>query len=291
MITVRGPSTLIAAIPAVLGFNPENSLVLITATADTLTSVLRVDLSGSAVAVDKLVAAIVNGGADSVIAVVIGDYQPACPECDQLDLIELGAALLTHGITLARSYQLDAITDGACWRNLETGETGAAGAPGASVVAAEAVLAGRRLVDTRAELVAEIAPDSERAERVRALIGTVTPTPDDPTDGPMTDADIAVLAVALSDGTLRDIAYHSAAAGVMVWTEAARALPDPYRGAALAVVAFGAYARGDGPRAGVAIEAALQSDPGNAMAQMLDAALQGGMPPSMIRQLVERKAS
>ena len=41
----------------------------------------------------------------------------------------------------------------------------------------------------------------------------------------------------------------------------ARTLPDPWRIEALVLLAFSAYARGDGPLAGVSLEAALRSDP------------------------------
>ncbi|MBV8927734.1 MAG: DUF4192 family protein, partial [Mycobacteriaceae bacterium] len=44
-------------------------------------------------------------------------------------------------------------------------------------------------------------------------------------------------------------------------------------------------ARGDGPLAGVALEAALRSDPGHRMTGMLDTALQSGVRPEQIREL------
>jgi hypothetical protein len=51
------------------------------------------------------------------------------------------------------------------------------------------------------------------------------------------------------------------------------------------LLAFSAYARGDGPLAGLALEAALSADPNHRMAGMLDTALQSGMRPEQIREL------
>ena len=46
-----------------------------------------------------------------------------------------------------------------------------------------------------------------------------------------------------------------------------------------------AYVRGDGPLAGVSLEAALRCEPGHRMAGMLDTALQSGLRPEQIRGL------
>jgi hypothetical protein len=51
------------------------------------------------------------------------------------------------------------------------------------------------------------------------------------------------------------------------------------------LLAFSAYARGDGPLAGVSLEAALRCRPDHRMAGMLDTALQSGMRPENIREL------
>jgi hypothetical protein len=55
----------------------------------------------------------------------------------------------------------------------------------------------------------------------------------------------------------------------------------------LVLLAFSAYARGDGPLAGVSLEAALRCEPEHRMAGMLDTALQSGMRPEHIRQLAD----
>nr|HRD14459.1 DUF4192 domain-containing protein [Mycobacterium sp.] len=70
-----------------------------------------------------------------------------------------------------------------------------------------------------------------------------------------------------------------------LWALLARTLPEPWRLEALVLLAFSAYARGDGPLAGLSLEAALRCDPKHRMAGMLDTALQSGMRPEQIREL------
>ncbi|MGA9374655.1 MAG: DUF4192 family protein, partial [Mycobacterium sp.] len=68
-----------------------------------------------------------------------------------------------------------------------------------------------------------------------------------------------------------------------LWALMARVLPARWRADVLALLAFSAYARGDGPLAGIALEEALRDDPAHRMAAMMDSALQSGMRPEQIR--------
>ena len=102
--------------------------------------------------------------------------------------------------------------------------------------------------------------------------------------------ELADLACSLTDIAVRDTLYalavgSQAAAAEALWALLARTLPDPWRLEALVLLAFSAYARGDGPLAGISLEAALRSDPEHRMAGMLDTALQSGMRPEQIREL------
>ncbi|MFD6354040.1 DUF4192 domain-containing protein [Nocardia tengchongensis] len=108
----------------------------------------------------------------------------------------------------------------------------------------------------------------------------------------LTPAEMADLAVALRDPALRDIMYGLApgprADGAEVlWSQLARALPDPDRAEAAALLGYCAYARGDGPLAGVALDAALSSDPQHRMATLLELGLQTGMPPERLQRLAD----
>ena len=85
------------------------------------------------------------------------------------------------------------------------------------------------------------------------------------------DSVVARLACALTDPQVRDTLYalavgSRAAQAESLWAMLSRTLPAPWRVEALVLLAFSAYARGDGPLAGVSLEAALRCDPTHRMA-------------------------
>jgi hypothetical protein len=133
----------------------------------------------------------------------------------------------------------------------------------------------------RAEPMARVRRDVEDAMAAAARVG----------DGQqLSDAELAALACALADVQVRDTLYalavgHSAGEAESLWALLSRSLPTPWRAEALVLLAFSAYARGDGPLAGVSLEAALRCEPGHRMAGMLDTALQSGLRPEHIREL------
>ena len=106
----------------------------------------------------------------------------------------------------------------------------------------------------------------------------------------LADAELAELGCALSDVQVRDTLYalavgENADEAESLWAVLSRTLPQPWRIEALVLLAFSAYARGDGPLAGVSLEAALCCEPDHRMAGMLDMALQSGLRPEHIRDL------
>ena len=90
----------------------------------------------------------------------------------------------------------------------------------------------------------------------------------------LSDAELAELGCALTDVQVRDTLYalavgENAGEAESLWALLARTLPQPWRVEALVLLAFSAYARGDGPLAGVSLEAALRCEPDHRMAGML----------------------
>ncbi|MGW3540808.1 DUF4192 domain-containing protein [Nocardia niigatensis] len=108
----------------------------------------------------------------------------------------------------------------------------------------------------------------------------------------LTPAEVAAVAVALRDSALRDIMFglapgpHADGAEAL-WLQLARSLPDPDRAEAAALLGYCAYARGDGPLAGVALDAALAADPKHRMAMLLDLGLQTGLRPDRLGRLAD----
>ncbi|HET9877461.1 MAG TPA: DUF4192 domain-containing protein, partial [Mycobacterium sp.] len=106
------------------------------------------------------------------------------------------------------------------------------------------------------------------------------------------DAELAALGCSLTDVAVRDTLFAlavsaDAAAAEMLWAVLSRTLPEPWRAEALVLLAFSAYARGDGPLAGISLDAVLRCTPAHRMASMLDTALQSGLRPERIRDLAD----
>jgi Domain of unknown function (DUF4192) len=312
------PGVLIAAMPAVLGFVPEKSLVLVTVDRGEMGCVMRVDLSDElASSLAHLADVAAAARPDSAIAVVVDEDGFGCRMCAdehrQLAAI-LTASLAERGIELLAAHVVDRVAAGGRWRCADgCGNAGTVDDPSASPLALAAVLDGRRLYARRAELQEVITVDPVRSSALAELIDgctaarghTVRSDGDarDDVEHALTamarvaadgadpaDTDLARLACALTDPRVRDTLYalavgEHAAAAESLWALLARSLPESWRVEALVLLAFSAYARGDGPLAGVSLEAALRCAPTHRMAGMLDTALQSGMRPEQIREL------
>ncbi|MCG5433874.1 DUF4192 domain-containing protein [Mycobacterium sp. MYCO198283] len=316
--TLTNPAALIAALPAVLGFAPEHSLVLVTLARGELGSVMRVGLSDDLLAgVDQLAEVASRARCDAAIAVIVDAAGADCTVCGD-DHAELAAAvsraLSQRGIALWAAHVVDQIAPGGRWHCADgCGAGGVIDDPAASPLAAAAVFEGRRLYGRRADLEALIAgTDPARTAGLLPAISAEAMSRaaagDDPArtrrdvrtamtvaarlaDGRrLTDRQAVRLACALTDVAVRDTLYAlavgvAAAAAEALWAELTRLLPDRWRVEPLVLLAFSAYVRGDGPLAGIALEAALRIDGAHRMAVMLDKALQSGMRPEQIREL------
>lgn len=314
--SLHRPGALIAALPAVLGFVPERSLVLVTVADADMGAVLRADLSDpppdQLCQLAELAAA---AGAETAIAVIVDDSGAGCAMCaDEHRRLAntLTDELDAHGVELAAAYVVAEIVGGARWYCVDgCGNSGMVEDPTASPTAVAAVLDGRRLYRRRDDLVAVVATaDSARAAALgRKIESASAPDPSRPDsearsdvehalacverserDCPLADAEMVRLAWSLTDARVRDTLYalavgDSAGAAEALWAELARRLPEPWRVEALVLLAFSAYARGDGPLAGISLDQALRGEPLHNMAGMLEQALRSGMRPEQIREL------
>ncbi|HYO02012.1 MAG TPA: DUF4192 domain-containing protein [Mycobacterium sp.] len=312
------PAKLIAALPAVLGFVPEKSLVLVTVEDGELGCVMRVDLSAQLLdSLAHMAEVAAASGPDAAIAVIVDDDGASCRMCldEHHALVELLKEQLDgRGIELLAAFVVDRLEAGGRWRSADAHPgAGTIEDPMSSPMAAAAVLDGRRLYARRAELQEVIATsDPERSEALRAEMlnaehdGDLRPDTDARGDVEHAlamarglseglvpaEGDLARLGCGFTDPRVRDTLYalavgREADRAEALWAMLARTLPDPWRVEALVLLAFSAYARGDGPLAGVSLEAALRGDERHRMARMLDQALQSGMRPDQIRELAQ----
>jgi hypothetical protein len=314
------PGALIAALPAVLGFVPEKSLVLVSVDGGELGSVMRVDLSRELTdRVGHLAKVAAAAEPESVIAVIIDADGAGCPKCIEeyrALCATLSGELSQRGIVLWAAHVVDRVAPGGRWHCVDAcGAGGAVDDPSASPLAVAAVLDGRRLYPRRGDLQDVVAVDGLADSAQLAVVVREHAAARDVAHGvdPVgcgrrdvqdimaaaarvaygqqpRDAELAKLGCALADVAVRDTLYalavgESAGEAESLWALLSRRLPEPWRVEALVLLAFSAYARGDGPLAGVSLEAALRCERGHRMGGMLDTALQSGIPPQHIRDL------
>lgn len=285
-----------------------------------LGAVMRVDLSDELVhGVGRLAEIAAAAAPQAAIAVIVDARGAPCPGCNEEHRRLCGVlaeALSRYDIELWAAHVVDRVAAGGRWHCVDgCGAGGTIDDPSASPLAAAAVLDGRRLYRRRADLQAVIAvEDPARSARLDGALRrqaakrelTHRSDPDGcarrdvknamaaaarvAAGATLSGSGLARLGCALRDVQVRDTLYalavgETAGEAESLWALLARTLPGPWRVEPLVLLAFSAYARGDGPLAGVSLEAALRCDPNHRMAGMLDQALQSGIRPEHIRDL------
>lgn len=293
----------VASISGRLGFVPSESLVLVLRRSEVSVAVLRVDIIAGALGgggVARLAEMVGRqDGVDRVVAVVVSERVEACR---QRELVaEVSAALAGHGCAVAAAVAVDRLHAGAVWRCLDDSEVcGVLSDPSTSVAGVAAVVSGRRVFASAAELAATVAVDPDRCAQVGLLIDQQGPVDRALAvervvrasgrmagGGGIADSELAAIASSLMDLRVRDAAVGVDCAGAeALWAGLARVVPNPYRGEALALLACAAYLRGDGVLAGVALDAVLSEMPGHRLALLLNEALSVGLPPDTVRAVM-----
>ncbi|GHF81918.1 hypothetical protein FHX82_004594 [Amycolatopsis bartoniae] len=130
----------------------------------------------------------------------------------------------------------------------------------------------------------------QRAETVRSALETVKRQ-----ELSLSDEQIVDLAMALSDSLVRDACLATARDPAWnehaerLWEELVRSTPAPERAEPAVLLAYSAYIRGEGALAGIALDNALEADPGNTMAGLLFRCLAAGVPPERLRALAQHE--
>lgn len=332
------PGDLIAAIPAMLGFRPESSLVLavLCAAPDAPDSagidlVVRFDLrqpaTGRPSDEDTVAAAAsrVCARPDVIgVLVVLVDEGLPVPEGSAPRpvpvLTALERRLAAAAVPVRAVWAAHSIGGGRPWWSLtDPRRHGLIADPAASRVTLNRVLDGRPIRRCRGELTELIAPEPARRAEVSAELGpaqnrakgryAAAARREDPigflrgelvtvlwlisnseSGADLAARELADIAVALRDRELRDCMFALAAtthaeAAEQVWSRLARALDGADRAETAMLLGYFAYVRGDGPFAGIALDAALDADPHHAMATLLHTALEAGMHPERLRDL------
>lgn len=310
-VRARSPRDLLAAVPCLLGFVPESSIVLIGSRPGTgsVGIAIRYDLPDPP---DAAVTAEISGQASRhltdlglTVITMIG-YGPGplvTPVADATRAAARQAGLTVHDILR--------VDEGRYW-SYECQDPSCCPPGGIPVDAGRtdliAVVAGLQVMPSREALAATIAPltgpvarttsEAERtAERLMARDGprgadkpglaAVREAIDIYRDGGTLrpDARHAWLALALVSLRIRDDAWARMVqehrdAHRRLWTDVTRRAQPGYVAAPASLLAFTAWQCGDGALANLALDRALEDRPGYSLAHLLRTAVTSTLPPS-----------
>ena len=294
-LSVHSPDELIAAIPHMLGFKPQESIVLIPIRSDLPTA--RIDLPTTPRAQELAWRAIREGmsryarpGAAVGIVCFTTDRQRA-------DVVgrEFAERLDTIGV----DTHLLLWADDTCWADLATGVMGLQTDDARDRVATMTVLAGRpQPASTRDSLAQSLVGDREPLTRLLTETRANTAQRTVLTEGRwavsrvqqfhrdgvrLDDADAARLLVAVEAVPIRDqlwlaMTRGNAVSHVALWTDMTKRAPDEVRTAPASLLAFGSWLSGDGAMAWCALDQVPDGKP-YALANLVAAAIESGMHP------------
>ncbi|MBM4527301.1 DUF4192 family protein [Rhodococcus hoagii] len=306
-IRISTATEIVTAVPALLGFIPQRSVVAILLDGAKVVCAIRVDAGMDHLATQLLPGA-EKQAVDSVILVSVADAQHTDQSLATLEAIR--ATLATAGVETRRALHTAATEQGAEWTDIETGESGVVDNPSTTAANLNRLIEGRSFVASREAIEdiyapTEVDPTAEinRARAIARIQGrdsfartTITELAALVTDRQTPSAELAArVGVMMADDVeARDIVLglaintpieaHDAVAAI------ARHLTGIERAEALTVAGYFAYVAGRGPDAGIAFAAAenAAAAAGEVPPRLLDLlnrALSSGMTPAQMRTL------
>ena len=301
-LRARTPEDLLAMVPVMLGFEPEESVTMLTFGPGRPFHA-RLDLPREPDHVpevaDALLAPALEHDAGRVVLVLHArDPEPA----------ETVALVLQETFDAAGVDVLEAVrADGSRWYPLHRWgpacPEGVAYDVSSHPFLAAAVLQGRVVFGSRAELAASLSAVPERVEAVRRELGALAdlaPSPDREAGlaalvdraatrrGTPEPGEVARLLAGLCDPRLRDAVLRAADAGqplaqVRLWSQVVTATPPERLPWAAALLAYVSWQSGNGALAWCALDLVEQDADGPSLAVLVRAALEQAVPPSALR--------
>lgn len=306
-LTVRTPSDLLACVPLLLGFVPQESAVVVSLPPGAGPHV-RVDLGEPEdlpLLAASLVEPTVRHGVRRVALVVLSDLERASAAARPLsqsfteagiEVVALVAADGTHSLSLLPGH--------ACG-------TPTPYDPLSHPFVADAVLRGQVVLGSREELRDQLSPDPDAVTRVAALIAASVGDGVGPLavrrsarwvtrciatharSGSLpSDEEVASLALSLERSHCRDAAWawvkrDDARAHVEIWLRIVRSTPVEYAAAPAAVLAFHAWLAGDGALAWCAVEHSAASGQPCSLTDLVEDLLERAAPPHLWTPLMQ----
>lgn len=291
-LTARNPEDLLAVVRVVLGFEPTDSIVMLTLGARHSCHA-RVDLPDDpgdlADVADLLLRPAAGHGATAVVFVLFTDDDQCARRCARV----LRRRFERGGVAVLESLRVDDRR----WHALSGPPRTTAGVPydvSAHPFVAAAVLDGRVLHGSRDALAATLV---SRPDDVAAVEGAL-PQPEASGEWVArlasrhaaastspTDEEAARLLVAVADPHVRDAAWSrilrsEARRHVELWSGLVRRCPDDLLPHAAGVLGFAAWLAGDGALAWCAVDRGREVDPDHSLVRLVADLLEGAVPPA-----------
>ena len=314
----NGPGGLIASLPALFGFVPEDSFVVLTASArpsgTRVGHVLRVDLDGldeeALARIRPLLALAAKEEADFVLVVLAehGEESDLALLCARF-----GAFALPRGARLRAAFWAPSTAPGAEWRTLlGPREQGAVADRRSDPAHAASVFRGDVIASSREQLRELLRPNLHdraavalaarslelRGQAANAAEREILEAIREPGRvvrlGPERAARFAVALKAratrdrLISATVEAATKPEPSGAELLWARLVPMLPDGERAEAAVLLALAWYARGKGAAARVALEEALIAAPEHELARLVEACLFAGVRPDALQALVQR---
>ena len=310
-IRANGPADLLALVPSLLGFHPEESLVVLTLGDARHRFHARVDLPREQAGIERLACYLAEVASRHGVTRLAAALYTRDERLADAVARELDHRVDRAGVDLACVVR----ADGERWWALD-GREDSPGTPyevGSHPLMAQAVVEGTVVLASRQELADSLVGDPAEADRVgRLAVARHAPSGRARTrrhlvgegrwvrdrvrrfldDGqPLQAPDLARLlcAIALSlevrDVAWAEMSHDDAERHVDLWRDAVRRAPAGLRAGPAALLGFAAWLSGNGALAWCAVERAQEEDPGHGLAALLAQALAGAVPPSVWRPI------
>jgi hypothetical protein len=319
-VRLNAPPDILATIPFLVGYHPTDSVVILGMCGRRLTFTARDDLPGEGAEVlpeqiEYLVQVVLRQGCDGVLVVGFGSDKRATPTVEAIC-----AAYRDVDVTVKEALRVEdgRYVSYLCRNANCCPPEGVPYDPGASAVSAAWTLSGRVARRDRAEYEAQIQPamgtvresmqkatadaharlvelvrasdDEERAEAALLTAGTmaIADALDCHVRGvALRDDQVAWLSVLVESISVRDIGWSlilGAGAALhhhrSIWQEVLHRAESDLMAAPACLFAFAAWRGGDGGIARLALDRALDVEPGYRMAELLYQVIAHAIPPS-----------
>jgi hypothetical protein len=288
LLRVSGPAEIVQLVPYILGFHPTDSLVMVALRGRRVVASARNDLDAPIDLVLPWCGAVARAGADTVVAALYCNDVAGVPLPHREYVADLVALCHDHHL---RVIDVLAVSEGRWW-SYQCSEPSCCSPDGtpidqAGAIAAAAVSEGLVALPTRDDLRDELAIDEPEVRRVEAEVERLPRV--SPGEGwsrvrrlvkrarsgrRITPRVAAGVLVALADKQVRDATFGYLVdppdqAVRDVWRQITVMSPSELRAAPATLYAIWCYAAGEGARANVGIDVALESDPQYTMSHLL----------------------